>query len=159
MSLLKSIFFIGITFALAACSTPTSRPPRSLSGDDATIKLAEAASSISHSLVQLDAIEKAAVPPINHKSLPYPTSTDMMQVISVDWSGPIEPLLQRIAIMTNFHLHIIGMRPAIPVLVTISAKNTPVGRILRDANFQAASKASVMVYPGICVIELRYGKA
>lgn len=138
-----------------AVPTPTSLNP---SADDAAVQLAEAASSVSQSLTDLTALEKAASPPINCKCLAYPTSSDLCQLVSIDWSGPIEPLLRRVAWMTNYKLRIIGLRPAIPVLVTIFAKNTPVGYILRDANFQAASKASVQVYPGICVIELRYGR-
>lgn len=143
---------------LAGCSTSNPVQPSTMPSDDAAAQLAEAATSISQSLTDLTAIEKAEAPPINNKRMPYPTSWDMQQLVSVDWSGPIEPLLKRIAWMCNFKLRVIGLRPAIPVLVTISAKNTPVGYILRDADFQAASKASVRVYPGIRVIELRYGK-
>lgn len=158
MDIKKTIFYLCIAFAFAGCTT-NKPPPPNPAGDDATIKLAEAAASISQSLTSLDAIEKAAAPPINHKEMPYPTSSDMMQPISVDWAGPIEPLLQRIAGLCNYTLRVIGTRPAIPVLVTISAQNTPVGYVLRDADFQAASKATVQVYPGIHVIELRYGKS
>lgn len=151
------IISLALGILLAGCaSTHTQTSP---ADDDATVKLAEAASSISQSLSDLKGMEKATMPPINNKNLPYPTSYDMGQPISVDWSGPIEPLLQRIAWMNNYHLRVIGSRPAIPVLVTISAKNTPLGYVIRDANFQAGTKASVNVYPGIQVIELRYGKA
>lgn len=136
-------------------SVPTSLAPPA---DDAEVQLAEAATSISQSLTDLNAMEKTLAPPVNCKCLPYPTSGDMCQLASIDWAGPIEPLLRRISWMTGFKLHVIGARPAIPVLVTISAKNTEIGYILRDANFQAASKASVCVYPGIRVIELRYGR-
>lgn len=126
--------------------------------DPATAQLAEAATSISQSLTDLKAIAKASAPIINNKRLPYPTSTDMMELASVDWSGPIEPLLQRIANLCDYKLRVIGARPAIPVLVTIAARNTPVSYILRDANFQAGTRASVLSYPAIRVIELRYGR-
>ncbi len=154
----KSALFLCATLVLSGC-TANPPPPAAPVGDDATVKLAETASAISQSLTNLDAIEKNSAPPINNKLLPYPTSNDMMQPVSVDWSGPIEPLLRRIAGLCNYSLRVIGMSPAIPVLVTISAKNTPVGYVIRDANFQAMSKASVLVYPGIHVIELRYGKS
>lgn len=153
------MFLIGCSSTTPVTSTnsvPTSvNPP----ADDAAIQLTEAATSISQSLTDLTSIEKAIAPPINCKRLPYPTSSDMNQLVSIDWSGPIEPLLRRIALMCDYKVRIIGRRPAIPVLVTISAKNTPVGYIIRDANFQAASKAGVWVYPGIRTIELRYGRA
>lgn len=164
----KLIPLIGAIFLLliTGCKTTqsASTPPTISNGssdgsDPAAAQLAEAATSISQSLTDLKAIAKASSPPVNNKRLVYPTSTDMMELASVDWSGPIEPLLQRIARMCDYKLRVIGARPAIPVLVTIVARNTPVGYIVRDANFQAGTRASVLSYPGIRVIELRYGHA
>jgi len=166
ISFTKTILFVSIALFLTGCGAAIPQPtvpyPSSLTppADDASVELAETANSISQSLTDLNAMEKAVSPPINGKCLPYPTSSDLYQTASIDWSGPIEPLLRRIAcMMPGYRLRIIGTRPAIPVLVTISAKNTPVGYILRDANFQAACKATVVTYPAIRVIELRYGRA
>lgn len=163
----KTVLIITTAFILNGCALPAPSSkmqaipysPNNIAEDAASVQLAEAAASISNSLTQLSAMEKVEAPPINYKCLPYPTGSDLCQQVSMDWSGPIEPLLRRIAWMTNFSLHVIGSRPPIPVLVTISAQNTPVGYILRDANFQAASKASVVVYPGVRIIELRYGRS
>lgn len=163
MDIIKIILVTSITLVLFGCCCtfpPPTPTPSSLNppADDASVQLAEAAASISQSLTDLTALEKTASPPVNCKCLPYPTSSDMCQVATLNWSGPIETLLRRIAWMSNYKLRVIGLRPAIPVIVTIFAKNTPIGYILRDANFQAASRASVQVYPGIRVIELRYGR-
>lgn len=165
MDTIKSIFLLCIFLGLVGCSTCCQQPaatplPASVNppGDDASIQLAEAATDISHSLTELNAMEKTMSPPINLKCMPCPSGADLCPPVSIDWSGPIEPLLQRISWMICYKLRVIGMRPALPVLVTISAKDTPVGYIVRDANFQAASKASVYVYPDIHVIELRYGR-
>ncbi len=163
MDIIKLILVTSITLILFGCCCTCAPPtpnPTSLNppADDASVQLAEAAASVSQSLNDLTALEKAASPPINCKCLPYPTSSDMCQLATLNWSGPIEPLLRRISWMTNYKLRVIGTKPAIAVVVTISAKDTPIGYILRDANFQAASRASVQVYPGIRVIELRYGR-
>lgn len=145
---------------MTACSTTNSTIDNTSSvPDEAAIKLAETATSISQSLTDLKGIEKASAPPVNNKRLPYPTSYDMDQVASVDWSGPIEPLLQRIASVSGYKLRTIGRKPSIPVLVTIDARNTPIGYIIRDANFQAGTKATINVYPAVKIIELRYGRA
>ena len=155
------LFAFIICCFIVNCSTNTVTDSTTSSADvsdNASAKLAETATAVSQSLNQLKAIEKASTPPINGKPLPYPTTYDMAELTSIDWSGPIEPLLKRIAFMCDYKLRIIGRRPAIPILVTISAQNTPVGYILRDANFQAATKANVNVFPAIHVIELRYGR-
>jgi defect in organelle trafficking protein DotD len=154
----KTIFSLFLALALTACMK-THTAPVNMPDDTATTKLAEAASSISQSLTDLNAIEKASKPPINDKVLAYPTGADMDQTASIDWTGPIEPLLSRVADNCGYKLRVIGARPAIPVLVTISAKNTPIAYIIRDANFQAGSRASVLVYPAVRIIELRYAKA
>ena len=154
LAIVSSILLVGCSTTTSTNGNNTSTTP-----DDAAIKLTEAATSISQSLTDLKAIEKASIPPVNNKQLPYPTSYDMSQIASVDWSGPIEPLLQRIASVSGYKLRTIGRRPAIPVLVSIDARNTPISYIIRDANFQAGTKATVNVYPAIKIIELRYGRA
>lgn len=167
MRTIKFAVLIGILLALAGCSffkqqeIPATPLPASINppGDDASVQLAEAATDISHSLTELNAMEKTMAPPLNCKCLPYPTSSDLCQEVTIDWAGPIEPLLRRISWMMCYKLRVIGSPPAIPVLITISAKDTPVGYVIRDANFQAACKASVFVYPGIHTIELRYGRS
>lgn len=147
---------------LAGCSTTQNlssslTPTINSSSDDASIQLAEAARSVSLSLNELKSIEKASNPPL--KPLPYPTASGLEKTItSVDWSGPIEPLLERIAKLVNYKLEVIGHRPAIPVLVTISSKDTPLAYIVRNADLQAGIKANIAVYPGIQTIELRYVK-
>jgi len=159
--LILSVIALVLTGCASTKAPPAPPTPAVSSGpDENTIQLVEAASSISQSLTDLRAVEVSASPPINDKRLPYPTSSDLdTEIVSVNWSGPIEPLLKRIATMQNYQFRVIGTRPAIPVLVSINAKDTPLGYVLRDVNFQAGNKASLWVYPGIKVIELRYGKA
>ena len=151
--------FVSLLSGCASQTLPNSITPTINTGsDDASIKLAEAARSVSQSLNELKALEKASSPPIT-KPLPYPSSSGLEKTIaSVDWSGPIEPLLQRIAKLAHFHLEVIGKCPAVPVLVTISSQNTPLSYIIRNANLQAGEKANIIVYPGIKTIELRYAK-
>lgn len=129
--------FVSLLSGCASQTLPNSITPTINTGsDDASIKLAEAARSVSQSLNELKALEKASSPPIT-KPLPYPSSSGLEKTIaSVDWSGPIEPLLQRIAKLAHFHLEVIGKCPAVPVLVTISSQNTPLSYIIRNANLQ-----------------------
>jgi defect in organelle trafficking protein DotD len=159
---MKKITVAFLISLLTACSTTQNSassitPSINPKSDDAAITLAEAARSVSQSLNDLKTIEKASNPPI--KPLPYPTASGLEKIsASVDWSGPIEPLLQRIANLANYKLEIIGQRPAIPVLVTISSQTTPLSYIVRNADLQAGVKANIAVYPGIHTIELRYAK-
>ncbi len=126
--------------------------------DPAEVQLAEAAVSISHSLYHLAQVEQAANPHAKLSPPPNPNSYGMGRLASVDWSGPIEPLIKRLAKASHYTFKKLGRKPAIPIIVTINTKNTPMGDILRDAAFQAHSKADVLVFPKRHVIEVRYGK-
>jgi len=160
MKKIAVVIFLGL---LSACSTTKQNTPHSITptinstSDDAGIKLSEAARSVSQSLNELKTLEKTASPP--GKPLPYPTASGLEKIIaSVDWSGPIEPLLDRIAKLAHYRLEVVGHPPAIPVLVTITTQNTPLSYVIRNADVQAGNKANIAVYPGIHTIELRYAK-
>jgi len=125
---------------------------------NAEAKLADAATSVSDSLRQLAEIEQATHPQARLPKPPVPESIGMAQITSIEWSGPVEPLIKKIAEISHYKVRILGTAPAIPVLVSISAKDTPLADILRDAGFQCGDKANVVVYPDKKTIELRYKK-
>lgn len=157
-----AIFF---AFLLVACttrkyvvSTNSTIPtlPYQLNADDAEIKLAEAAVSVSKSLDCLAEIEKAA-----HPCLRLPPPIDGCRIglgccASVDWVGPVEPLVRRIAQASNYCVRVLGKNPPIPAIVSINAKNIPLSDILRNVSLQIHKKGCIVVYPGSHVIELRY---
>ena len=75
---------------------------------------------------------------------------------SLDWSGPVEPLLDKLGHMTNYRVKVLGPIPPIPVIVTISARERVIADILKDAGLQAGKRANIVVYPKNRIIELRY---
>jgi defect-in-organelle-trafficking protein DotD len=118
--------------------------------------LAEAAVSTSDSLGQLAEIEKANAPKTKLNAPIDGDAIGLGSLASVDWTGPIEPLVQKLANTGQYKYRVVGRRPAIPVLVAVYAVNMPVSDILRDANLQAGTKADIAVYANKKLIELRY---
>ena len=159
----RLLSYLITAFFLAGCSSTTQNQNMVSLNDAETqaanIKLAEAASTMSNTLSQTAAVQRATTPPLSMKPLPDPNTWGMDALASVDWSGPIGPLAEKIADATNYKLHVFGQPPAVPVLVSINQTNVPMGYILRDLDFQAGSQANIVVYPGIRVIELRYGRS
>lgn len=155
MTKIRTLCSITVLF-LCGCST--GQAPQTPTTDNATIQLAEAANSVSNSLLELAKIQAAATPAAKGKKLPDPSLYRMNTLASVDWSGPIEPLIKHIAEASNFKTRVLGNAPAIPIIISISAKNTPLANIVRDVDFQAGTKADVYVYPSAKTIELRYAK-
>lgn len=145
---------IVVSVFLMGCTPP---PPAQDDMDDATqVKLTEAAVSVSQSLQELAEIEKASARAPKLPPPPNARAIGMSKLASVNWSGPIEPLIRKIAAVSSYRVRVVGKAPAIPALVFISAKNIPLADILRDASFQAQKKANIVLYPTSRVIEIRY---
>jgi defect-in-organelle-trafficking protein DotD len=141
---------------LCACAAPT--PPRDHNCTAADNSLAEASYSVSRSIVDLAETTQAAHPTPNLTPPPSPASYGMGGMTSIDWSGPIEPLVQQLAKASNYRLRVLGRTPAIPVIVTVNTKNAMLGDILRDVGYQCGERAALVVFPNSRVIELRYAK-
>lgn len=161
------IFSASVLLLITGCSSSRVSPPTAnkiaiISNDskvkEAEGKLADAALSISDSLQQLAEIERASHPQAKLPSPPAAEVIHMNQVASIEWAGPVGPLIEKIAKATSYKLRVLGKQPAIPILVSISAKDTPIADILRDATFQCGDKANIVVYPASRTIELRYAK-
>jgi defect-in-organelle-trafficking protein DotD len=119
-------------------------------------QLAEAAQSISRSLVELKKIEQAAKPAVDVTQPPDPGSYGMAGLATVDWSGPLESLVHKIAAATGYKVKIMGRAPEVPLIITVYAKNRQLGDILRDVGYQAGDKAHVVIFPANQTIEVRY---
>lgn len=149
---LVSIF----SLLLSACTAP--KPPRSYDITKSQASLAEASFAMSHSIVDLAETAQAAHPLPHLAPPPSPNTYGMAGLTTVDWSGPIEPLLKQIANASNYQFRKLGTAPAIPVIVTMYEKNVMLGDVLRNAGYQCGRRAAVVVYPDSRVIELRYAK-
>ncbi len=132
-------------------------PPAPRTNDPAKIKLAQAASASTDSLVTLEGIRKAENPQYQ-KKLPNANSFGMTQLASIDWTGPIDPIVKKIAKAASYRLQVLGTQPAIPVLVTIHAQNQSLGEILQNIDYQAGRKAYIYVNGKAGLIQLRYAR-
>lgn len=147
-----------VSVLLGGCTGTFRKPPVNNPSDDASIKLAEAAVSVSDSMLEMARIEKVITPPNKDNTLTIPNAYNMQARASVDWSGPIEELTARIAKSAHFKMRVLGTAPAVPVLISLSVKDVSLAELLRDIDYQAGKKAYIHVYPNSQVVELRYAK-
>ena len=152
----KVFAFCCLLIGLAGCAKQIPVPLTPAS-DNASIKIAEAADSVSNSLVELARIQAEATPPV--RELPDPVTYGIRGAASVDWAGPIGPLVKKLARASQFHYRVLGRPPAVPIIVNVSAKSAPLASLLRDVDFQAGNKADVVILAHARVIELRYAKS
>lgn len=143
-------------FLLYACASPT--PPKGFDVSKNEASLAEASYSVSRSVVDLAETAQAAHPLPSLAPPPSPATYGMAGLTSIDWSGPVEPLVKQIAYAANYRVRVLGTAPAIPLLVTVYAKNVMLGDVLRDVGYQCGRRGTITVFPESRVIELRYAK-
>lgn len=143
-----------LLLALSACT----QAPAECHPDNTGSSLAEASYAVSRSIVSLSETAQAAHPLPKLDPPPNPCSYGMGGLTSIDWSGPIEPLVVQIARVTGYRVRVLGTAPAIPVIVTLYDKNRIVADVLRDVGYQAGRRAAVVIFPDSRVIELRYAK-
>jgi len=142
-------------FGLSSCShkkdqpTPTDRI--------VMLNLNQAANSVSDSLAQLSAIDKSTHPVAK---VPFVElqGENLDRNVTVTWNGPIAPLLQKVATAIDYKLQIYGKPPLIPILVNVDTTGQQVSakEVLSNADLQAGTQASVMVFPDQHIISLRY---
>lgn len=154
LSKIKNIVLIILTLFLSACASPPPEPQF----NNSDLSLAEASYSVSRSLSSLSETAQAAHPLPKLDPPPSPASYGMGGLTSVDWSGPVEPLVRQIAKLTGYRVRVLGTVPAIPIIVTVYDKNMMIADILRDVGYQCGRRASIIVFPESRVIEIRYAK-
>lgn len=144
---------------LSNCATPIAKkPPINAPSDDASIKLAEAAGSISDSMMEMAKIEKVLLPKGQDNVVRIPSSFNLQTRASIDWVGPVEELTQRIATAAHYRLRVLGYAPTVPILINVSVKDQSLAEILRNIDYQLGNRGNIFVYPQHQIIELRYVK-
>lgn len=121
-------------------------------------ELVAAAKKIETSLALLaNSREDNVVPLLNTTPLITPEG-GMGGTADIDWTGPIEPLVRKLANMTDYKVKVLGNSPAIPVIVSISQDCAVIADILKNAGMQAGKRANIVVFPANRVIEIRYAQ-
>ena len=154
----KFVMMCILSALVTGCATGYKKPPVNNPSDDASIKLAEAAVSVSDSMLEMAKVQKVITPPNKDNTMTIPNAYNMQARASVDWSGPIEELTDRIAKASHYKLRVLGKVPSVPILISLNLKDQSLAEILRDIDYQAGIKANIHVYPNSQVIELRYAK-
>lgn len=120
----------------------------------AQAQMAEASTAVGHSLQQLSAIQMAQHPGIRLPKVN--NSKGLSHLASLNWNGPVEPVVSHIAAAAGYHFRVLGRKPAIPVIITINSEHQTLGGILRNISLQAQPTATIKIDSNQQIIELRY---
>lgn len=157
---MQRLFYLFIVVTLlVGCQnlTPVPHKTKAMSNaDPALVDTAEAAVSISHSLSELGLAQRNESGLLKRESEQSDLPKVMSRLVSIDWAGPVEPLVKQLAESVQLRVKVIGAEPGIPVLVSLRKRDTSVYDILQDVRGQIGERAEIMVFPSSGVIELHY---
>lgn len=124
--------------------------------DPSAVDTAQAAVSISHSLSELGLVQRNEQGMLKREAEQNDLPQILSRLVSIDWAGPVEPLVKQLAESTQLRVKVLGVEPAIPVMVSVRKRDSSVYLVLQDLRGQIANRADIMVYPSSGVIELHY---
>ena len=110
--------------------------------DPAVLRLVEAATRAERALLALAHAREGGE---THVSPPRVVPEELLQKVSVDWIGPLEPLAADMAERAGYRFTESGPPPVRPLMVTIHARGAPLVLVLRDAGLQAGDSARLVV--------------
>lgn len=76
--------------------------------------------------------------------------------ITLDWIGPVDPVVQLVADAAEYDYRIIGKRPVPDHFIRMRHEQATAVDVLRDAGVQVGSYAELVIFPSTRMIELRY---
>lgn len=152
-------FLLIFCVLLNACSLSKNKISSSVatpSNSEIEKQLLDVAYSVERSLALLAMSQEEKSPSVLNTTPLITPEGGMGGTADIDWTGPIEPLLHKLASMTNYKVKSFGSAPAIPIIVSITQNKSVIADILKNASLQAGNKAHIMVFPANKVIEIRY---
>lgn len=150
------LLFSGLVLLAGCAQGQTSVTPVAAEPDIVTVKLAQAADKASKALDSIAGIEQQrspAAPPVeDYSNVP----SNLMQPVSIRWSGPIEQITRTMAERAGLRFRVKGNVPPVPLTVTIDAYQQPIIHVLRDIGLQAGHRADLALDPASGFVEIRY---
>jgi defect-in-organelle-trafficking protein DotD len=147
---------VALAFIVSACTPVTKRDQQLVAEPDPiSLRLAQAVDKASAALQTLASIEQARSPGTAIQSVPY-APQELRRTVSIEWTGPVEPLARKLADRAGYQLQVNGDAPPTPVIVSVRASEKSVVEVLRDIGLQAGQRADVAIDPERRIVELNY---
>jgi len=146
----------GLSLLLSACAVHGKVDQQLVAmPDPVSLRLASAVDKASAALQTLASVEQARNPNAAIQQVPY-APQELRRTLSVDWNGPIEPVMRRLADRAGYDMQVNGDMPPAPLIIALRVREKSVIETLRDIGLQAGQRADVVVDPEHRIVELNY---
>lgn len=156
---LKTMVALSSLAILVACDDTMAVTPVATEPDIVTVKLAQAADKAAAALDSISGIEQQRNPDIHPVEDYSGVPPNLMQPVTIRWSGPIEQISKSLAERAGLRFHVKGNVPAVPLVVNIDVYQQPIIHVLRDIGLQAGHRADLAVDGATGTVEVRYAAA
>jgi defect in organelle trafficking protein DotD len=154
--LLPLVSAAGLSLLLSACAVHGKVDQQLVAEPDPVgLRLASAVDKASAALQTLASVEQARNPNASIQQVPY-APQELRRTVTIDWVGPIEPIMRRLADRAGYDMQVNGDLPPAPVVISLNAREKSVIEVLRDVGLQAGQRADVVVDPEHRIVELNY---
>jgi defect-in-organelle-trafficking protein DotD len=141
--------------AVVGCTKNLPKPQLVAEPDNVTLRLAQAADRAANALDTLAAIEQVRspsdLPPLAAGAPP-----ELRRSVTVNWIGPVEPLVRQLADRASYKVVVSGNAPEAAIIISMNARNQPVIEALRDIGLQLAARGELRVDANLKTVELSY---
>lgn len=153
---------VSMVAVLCAGCASTKGIPALPSISEAEMKIAEAVETSSRANQAIAEVEVAVAAPKRagpNQTVPPGVSlpSELTEAITIDWQGNVEPLVAAIAKRIGYRFAVSGRAPAVPVVVSLNAREEQVHDIIRRAGNMIHDHGDLALNPAAKTIELRYG--
>jgi defect-in-organelle-trafficking protein DotD len=124
--------------------------------DIVSTRLAFAAEKAAAALDTIAGIEQQRTPLMPDQGDYSNAPPALMQLITVNWSGPVEQILEMLSSRTGMSFKVKGSKPAVPLLVTINVYQEPILDVLHNIGLQVGRRADIKVDGINNHVEIRY---
>lgn len=123
--------------------------------DSVSAMLADAADRASNALETLAAVEQSRTPDIDVSAV-NGAPAELRRAITMNWVGPVEPVVKALADRASYNFATIGPKPPSAVVVRVDVQNMPVVEVLRDIGLQLGTRANIRIDGPRKVVEVNY---
>ncbi len=124
--------------------------------DPVAQSLVAAAERTSDAIARLAAVENARTPVPDPGRVGPVAPPGLGNVITLDWVGPAEPLVARLASAAGYEFRAVGKAPSVPMIVDVTAQDEQIVYVLREVGHQLSNRAMITVDAELAVVEVRY---
>lgn len=153
-----------VVVALAGCATNPTPQAKDVRGtvQDRLAAAAEKAADAVRTLAEVEQAKLAVEGGGAGAAVAQPTfevPAALAQEVTINWVGPLEPFVKKLADRAEYGFQPLGARPSVPIIVKVDSRKRRLLDILQDVGLQAGRRADVAVRfepDGHGVVEVRY---